>query len=80
MAKCYFIDTCPFLNDKMINMPITTNKLVERYCAKDFTMCKIHKVAMIHGIDMVLINVSPNDWYELTDRLIELVLWGKFGG
>ncbi len=79
MAICDFIDTCPFLNKMIINLPINTHELAETYCYGDFTMCKIHKVAMVHGIDMVTKYVAPDGKYELSDRVIDLVLWGKIG-
>jgi hypothetical protein len=42
-------------------------------------MCTIHKVAVTHGILKVPKYVSPDDKYELSDRIIELDLWGKLG-
>ena len=79
MERCDLIDTCAFLNDKMIDMPLTTHKLLEKYCVGDFTLCSIHRVAMTQGIDKVPSNVFPGDKYELSDRVIELALWGKLG-
>ena len=42
-------------------------------------MCTIHKVAVTHGIGKVPKYVSADDKYELSDRIIELDLWGKLG-
>lgn len=79
MESCDFINTCPFLNEKVVKMPLTTQKLVEHYCDGDFNMCTIHKVAVTHGIGKVPKYVSPDDKYELSDRIIELDLWDKLG-
>ena len=79
MASCEFINTCPFRNEKAVKMPITTQDLVDRYCGGDFTKCTIHKNAMAHGIDNVPGYVSPDDKYELSDTIIELVLKSRLG-
>jgi hypothetical protein len=79
MASCEFMQTCIFLNNKVVRMPITTQKLVESYCDGDFTKCTIHKNALAHGIDKVPKYVSPDDEYELSDWMIELVLVGRLG-
>ena len=50
METCEFTDTCSFLNEEIINMPLSAHLLLESYCEGDFTMCTIHKAAMIHGI------------------------------
>lgn len=78
MVICDFIDTCPFLNKIMNHLPINSHALAEAYCYGDFTLCKIHNVAMVHGIDKVIKYVAPDGRYELSDRVIDLVLWGKF--
>ena len=79
MARCDFIDACPFLNAKMIDMPITTHSLVENYCYGNFTMCTIHNVAVAHGSDNVPKDVSPGDKYELSEKMINLIFSGRFG-
>lgn len=50
METCEFTDTCSFLNEEIINMPLSVHLLLESYCEGDFTMCTIYKAAMIHGI------------------------------
>jgi len=72
MVGCDFNDTCHFLNKKVIAMPLTTLNLVESFCRRDFTSCAIHRIAMVHGIDKVPRYVSPDDKYELSNRIIEL--------
>ena len=77
MECCKFIGTCPFLNKIMINLPIDTHELAGAYCFGAFTKCNLYKVAMVHGIDKVIEYIAPDGKYELSDRVIDLVLWGK---
>jgi hypothetical protein len=79
MVRCEFNDKCSFLNKKVLAMPLTTRSLVENFCHGDFKKCTIHKIAMIHGIDKIPKYVAPDDQYELSDRVIELVQQGKLG-
>lgn len=72
METCIYNDNCPFLNKKVVDMPITTQSLVQSYCKGSFASCTIHKVATNHGIDKVPKYVSPDDKYELSQRVIEL--------
>jgi len=39
MAECEKIQKCQFFNDKMENMPPTTPKMKESYCASDKQSC-----------------------------------------
>src|SRR5665647_3098553 len=48
METCEFTDTCPFLNEEIINMPLSAHLLLESYCEGDLTMCTIHKLSLIH--------------------------------
>jgi hypothetical protein len=70
MERCEFKETCPFLNEKVGKMPLTTQKLVEHYCEGDFTMCMIHGFAKAHGIDNVPKYVYPDDKLELPSRYL----------
>ena len=79
MANCDFIEICPFLNEKTIEMPITTQNLVDQYCYGDFSRCSIHNVAMTLGIDKVPKYLYPNDKYELSQSIKDLILWGRLG-
>jgi hypothetical protein len=79
MASCEFNDTCHFLNKKVIEMPLTTFNAVNNFCHGDFTICTIHKIAMTHGIKEVPKYVSPDDQYELSSRVIELVHRSRLG-
>ena len=73
MPSCEFNDNCSFLNKKAIAMPLTTLNLVKNYCGGDFTLCTIYKAALVHGIEKVPGYVSPDDQYELSHRIVELV-------
>ena len=63
MNRCDFIKVCPFLSEKIVNMPKSSCNLVETYCHKDFVMCEIHKVAVTLGMDKVPEHVTPIDAY-----------------
>lgn len=73
MKSCDFKDTCHFLNKKVAAMPLTTFNQVKTYCGSDFTLCTIYKAALAHGIDKVPKYVSPDDKYELSHRIVDLV-------
>jgi len=79
MARCDFIGKCPFLNEKIMNMPLTAGVLVENYCDSRFATCNIHTIALTHSIDNVPKHVFPDDTYELTDEIVESVLVGRIG-
>jgi len=79
MVSCEFNDKCRFLNKKVLVMPLTTHSLVECFCHGDFRKCTIRRIAMTHGIDKIPRYVSPDDQYELSGRIIELVQQGKLG-
>lgn len=75
MNRCDYIKICPFLSEKIVNMPRTSCNLVETYCHKDFVMCEIHKAAMTHGIDKVPQHVTPEDKCEISAKVTQLGLW-----
>jgi hypothetical protein len=79
MARCEFNDKCRFLNKKVLAMPLTTRSLVENFCQGDFKKCTIYNIAVTHGIDTIPKYVYPDDQYELSNRVIELVKQGKLG-
>lgn len=61
MNRCVYIKTCPFLSEKIVDMPKSSCNLVETYCHKDFVLCEIHKVAVTYGIDKVPGHFTPID-------------------
>jgi hypothetical protein len=79
MAHCDFIGTCPFLNEKIMTMPLTACVLVENFCDSCFDKCAIHNFAMTDSIDNVPKHVCPDDTYELSDEVVESVLLGRVG-
>ena len=79
MKRCDFIGTCPFLSEKIVDMPIASCNLVETYCHGEFAKCSIHEVATVHGIDKIPEHVTPEDTCALSDKVIQLGLWDKLG-
>lgn len=71
MESCDFRKTCLFLNEKVVRMPLTTQKMVEHYCEGDFTLCMIYAIAKTHGIEKVPRYVYPSDKFELPSRYLE---------
>ena len=74
MESCEFRKRCSFVNETMVGMPLTTLKLVERYCEGDIAKCLIHEFANTDGIDKVPKYVYPNDTFESTSWYNEQVL------
>lgn len=74
MERCDLNVKCRFLNEIMIERPLTTGYARTAYCDGNFASCTIYKVAKAHGIDKVPNYVTPDDNYELSHRVIELAL------
>lgn len=79
MAHCEFMDSCSFLSDRIIDMPIATCNLVETLCNKGFDVCAIHTIALTQGINNVPKSILPQEKQMITDKVTELVLWGRLG-
>lgn len=71
MAHCNFIGKCPFLNDKIMTMPLTAWDLLISFCDSCFDKCAIHNIAMTESIDNVPKHVCPDDAYELFDEVVD---------
>jgi hypothetical protein len=64
---CHYLDSCPFPNDKMAAMPITTSFMVDNYCYWDFTKCVIYRTAKEDGIR------NGGEWVP-DDKICEKIL------
>ena len=79
MEDCDFKAECYFLNVKTTALPLTTVHTRTKYCNGDFTYCTIYKAAKTHGIGKVPRYVSPDDNYELQNRIAEMSSWDNMG-
>ncbi len=61
MDGCPLLDGCIFFNDKMANMPATTEIIKKRYCKKDYERCYRFKVAENLGRENVPDDLYPNE-------------------
>ncbi|MCD6116541.1 hypothetical protein J7K93_05975 [bacterium] len=69
MAKCEFIDRCPFFN-KMITTGGTLDKMYkEQFCNGTYEMCARHKIASVLGKEKVPVNIYPN-MFDQAEALI----------
>jgi len=60
MSDCEKIPTCPFFNDNLKNMPETAEKLKEKYCHENYSLCARYKVAQVLGSEKVPGHLFPN--------------------
>ena len=59
MADCVCLPRCPFFNDRMADMPATTQLMKKRYCQGDQTQCARHMVFSKLGSEMVPTDLYP---------------------
>lgn len=69
MAECEVLNTCPFFNDKMTEMPATANALKNRYCKGDNSKCARYMVLKALGKAKVPADLSP-DKFEKAREII----------
>jgi len=72
MAECELVPGCIFFNDKMQNMPATSDILKNRYCKDDFSSCARYMVYKVLGRPRV-----PADLYPQQTEKAEKVIRGK---
>jgi len=72
MAECERIQTCPFFNDKMKNMPATAELMKDKYCRGDFASCARYMVLKALGKEKVPSDLFPNE----TDRARRIISAG----
>ncbi|GFO54902.1 hypothetical protein GMSM_19090 [Geomonas sp. Red276] len=78
MARCTYIGSCPFPNDKLANMPVTTSFMSDNYCYWNFTKCGIYRTA----VDLRSQNISSDMISEgnfLSDKILNWLICGRIG-
>ena len=69
MANCECLETCPFFNDQMENMPGLSTMYKRSYCKGDFASCARYMVFKALGKPSVPSDMFPNQ----QDRARELI-------
>lgn len=70
MPDCELLPTCIFFNDRMANMPSTSNVFKMMYCNDNFVKCARHMVREDAGKEAVPEDLFPNQ----QDRAKEILL------
>jgi hypothetical protein len=60
MAKCECLETCPFFNDKMADMPGTAEMYKSRYCLEENAKCGRYMVFKALGRARIPADLFPN--------------------
>ncbi len=71
MADCVCLPRCPFFNDRMAEMPATTQLMKKRYCLGDQAQCARHMVFSRFGSEKVPIDLYPTQ-VERAQQLLAL--------
>jgi len=61
MAKCEFIETCPFFHDKLENKPAEVEKMKEGYCKSNNLNCARYMVVNSLGKESMPADLYPNE-------------------
>jgi len=61
MAERERVQTCPFFNDKMKNMPASAELMKDKYCRGDFASCARYMVLKALGKEKVPSDLFPNE-------------------
>ncbi len=78
MSRCTYIGSCPFPNDKLPKMPVTTNFMVENYCSWDFARCRVYRKAGQYRAE----NMSNDETFEdqfLSGKILNWLVCGGIG-
>lgn len=59
--SCELLEKCIFFNDKMANMPSTSEVIKIRYCREDNSECARYMVCKTLGREKVPGDLFPND-------------------
>ncbi len=57
---CPLINSCPFFNDKLKDMPSMSNIYKRNYCKKDYIRCARYLVSTTIGKENVPLDIFPN--------------------
>jgi hypothetical protein len=69
MGECVCVPTCPFFNDKMVNMPAVAGMMKRRYCMDDFSHCARFMVREKLGKENVPADLFPSQ----TEKAMQLI-------
>ena len=69
MADCEILNTCPFFNDQMSEMPAMSNIIKKRYCRGSNTLCARHMVFRVIGRDQIPADLYPSQ-VERADKIL----------
>ena len=72
MADCNLLEKCVFFNDKMANMPSTSEIVKMRYCRGDNKECARYLVCTALGRERVPADLFPNQ----AERAREIIAKG----
>ncbi len=72
MADCKMLQTCPFFNDRMQNMPAVADIYKRNYCRGDFLKCARFVVLEALGKEKVPPTLFPNQ----IDLALEIIRKG----
>jgi hypothetical protein len=72
MPECVCLPKCIFFNDKMVDMPTTTERMKQRYCLNDYNNCARYKVFSTLGKEHVPSDLYPHN----VDRAMALITAG----
>ena len=61
MVECECLARCPFFNDKMANMPATTEMYKRKYCRGDNSQCGRYVVFKALGRERVPTDLYPHE-------------------
>jgi len=69
MADCELLEGCVFFNDKMANMPATSELYKDQYCRENNLECARYMVFKALGREKVPLDLFPN----MKDRAQEII-------
>jgi hypothetical protein len=61
MADCVCLTTCSFFNDKMANMPLTSEWMKTQFCLADNSQCARYLIFSKLGKDRVPKDLYPHN-------------------
>lgn len=73
MASCECLPKCPFFNDEMARMPVTSQLMKARYCdgpSADNTLCARHRVFASLGREHVPGDLYPSELERAVGMLL----------
>ncbi len=77
MPDCKSLAGCPFFNDKMSNMPSTSELFKSMYCHGDQAKCARYLVSVTLGKSFVPSGLFPNDLQEAKKLIAKHALKGN---